>query len=132
MGLFGWGKKQPDDTIRVRRLPTAHAVPALVRVDETELWRRQGWSRSGNRYEGWYRTRFGAWRGRIEKRGDIFCPRIFDPPLRQLRRHPRWICFHLVKGKWWRIDLAINPAGRDVDSVLFNIERILDESFLRG
>ena len=135
MGLFWWRKNRLPAVVRrpaVHRVYTHGPAPGLIAVDETALWRRQGWTQTGNRYDGWYRTRFGAWQGRIERRGDIFKPIIFDPPLDELRLHSRWDCFRRVRGNWWRIHLAINPAGQDVDSVLFNVERILDESFARS
>lgn len=132
MGLFEWLCKPKPAPTGVRRLGAQRRTRGVITVDTTELWRRQNWVKKGNCYEGWYRTRFGAWQGRIERRGDIFKPTIFDPPVQQLKKHPRWVCFGRIKGKWWRIHLAINPAGQDVDSVLFNVERILDESFLKG
>ena len=106
--------------------------PKIVEPEDIPLYVQRNWVQKGNTYEGYYRTRFGAWRGEIERRGDIFTVFIFDPPLDQLKKHPRWPCFHHHTNGKWNLDLYKNPKAGDVDSVIFYVEGVIIESFRKG
>ena len=102
----------------------------VVAFDNTALRRRRGWVQRGNKFVGYYRTRYGAWKGEIARRGDTFRVYIFKPPVAQLENHSRWICFHKTQGNKYRIYLALNPKDRDVDSIIFYVEQLICESFM--
>lgn len=114
---------------KVIPVDTTAAAPNAVRLDNTPLFVQRGWSRNDNTHQGYYRTRFGAWRGEIIRRGDKFRVYIFDPPRKQLRKHSRSVCFHNRRRGRWEINLAINPKGQDVDSIIFYVENLICESF---
>lgn len=104
----------------------------LVKTDNTPLYLKRGWKRTENEYYGWYRTKYGAWQGKIKRRGDIFSVRIYDPPMEKIRNHSRWPCFHQENGKWWRIHLAVNPIDGDVSSVILHVESVINESYRKS
>jgi hypothetical protein len=92
---------------------------------------QQGWERTGSgpsaRWDGWYRTRFGSFRGKIE----CSTPPKFSvkQPPEGLARHRHRSCFSGGKsGGWWNVHFAILP--KDLDSGVMTIERILHEAFL--
>jgi len=97
--------------------------------DNTPLHIKRGWIRRNNDYRGYYRTQYGAWKGRIVRRGDKFNVFISNPPIKKLEKHSRWPCFHQDKGKTWRIVLAVNPNDGDVGSIIFYIEKIIIDSY---
>jgi hypothetical protein len=100
-----------------------------VRPDNTPLYLKRGWTKKGNTYHGYYRTKHGAWRGEIERRGDKFKVFIFRPPEERIRKHRRWPCFHDEGGCRWRIQLAVNPKDGDVGAIIFYVEKVIVESF---
>jgi hypothetical protein len=107
--------------------------PALtgraIKPDNTPLYIKRGWRIKRNKYQGYYRTPYGAWRGEISRRGDKFNVIIFNPPTEQIQRHSRWPCFHRERKDRWRIDLARNPIDGDLSAIIFYIELIIIESF---
>ncbi len=101
-----------------------------VKRDTTPLVVQRGWTRRGNIWSGFYATKFGTWQGEIERRGDIFEPRIKSPPT-AMQAHPKWQCFHKRTGGWWAIHLHTNPVGADdaaVSSTIAYVERLLHEA----
>ncbi len=134
MGLFTalLGKKiQRKRVIRV--VPSKKFSRRTVMPDNTPLHVKRGWKKKGNVYHGYYRTKYGAWKGSIERRGDKFGVLIHNPPKEQIEKHPRWACFHEKRGGWWGINLAINPKDRDVGAIIFYVEKVINDSFrLRG
>ena len=91
----------------------------------------QGWSLTGSgpaaRWDGWYRTRYGSYRGKVECSTP---PKFFvkEPP-EGLSRHKHRPCFsNLNSGGWWSVHFKTQP--KDLDSGAMEIERILHEAFL--
>jgi hypothetical protein len=103
--------------------------PRVVKPDNIPLYVKRGWAKNGNTYHGYYRTRYGAFRGEITRRGDKFNVFIFKPPVEQIKKHSRWPCFHQGKNDQWRIALAKNPTDGDISAIIFYVERIIIESF---
>ena len=137
MGLLSWLLKEKPRVAPVPLVPPVKVVLApprtlthnTVKPDNTPLQLKRGWTRRGNLYQGFYRTRHGAWQGLIERRGDKFKVQIFKPPTEQIRKHPRWPCFHEETGGRWRIDLAVNPKDGDVGAIIFYVEKVIVDSF---
>jgi hypothetical protein len=100
-----------------------------VRPDNTPLHQKRGWIRRSNIYQGYFRTRYGAWRGEIERHGDKFKVFIYSPPREQLSKHSRWQCFHQEGRDKWRIHLAVNPKDGDVGAIVFFVEKLVIDSF---
>jgi hypothetical protein len=121
------GKKERRPVVRVAT--SRKASVKAIRPDNTPLHVKRGWAKKGNTHHGYYRTKHGAWRGKIERRGDKFRVLIQNPPKEKMKKHSRRACFHAVKGGWWRIDLAVNPKDGDVGSIIFYVEKVINESF---
>jgi hypothetical protein len=131
MGLFSFFKRQIASQPTVKPAPRRKLNNAAVKPDNTPLRVRRGWSTRGSIYQGYYRTKYGAWRGEIRRRGDKFNVYIFKPPKEQLQKLPRWHCFHQEGSDKWRINLAVNPKDGDVSAIIFYVERLVIESFER-
>lgn len=129
MGLFAFltrtAPKKP--IVKVIRAPVFNR--RAVKPDNTPLYLKRGWKTNRNKYQGYYRTIYGAWRGEIIRRGDVFNVFIFKPPLEQIKKHPRWPCFHRQRKDRWRIDLAKIPKDKDLSAIIFYVESIIFESF---
>ncbi len=103
--------------------------PNLVKADNTSLALKRGWVRKGNGFAGYYRTSYGAWKGEIFRRGDKFNVFIYNPPVNNLKNHSRWPCFEERERNRWYVNLAVQPQDGDVGAIIFNVERIIIESF---
>lgn len=125
-------KPRSARSLRSKKKPVFNPKPQIdtsLYFDNTPLHMKRGWEHvSRNRYIGYFRCRYGASRGEITRRGNRFFVYIWDPPP-EVNGHDKWICFYHVTGSKYKIDLAQQPAGRDLDSIIFYVERILIESF---
>ena len=103
--------------------------PRAVPLSNSSIVEKRGWTRSGTRFEGWYRTKWGAWEGIVERRGDIFVPSInLDRGESKIRRHAHWPCFSPGKREWYSIHLKKQPRDGDVGSIIHYVERLICES----
>ena len=102
---------------------------SFVEPENIPHYKKRGWTQKGNKYSGYYRTRFGAYKGEIERRGDKFNVLIHKPPTRELKRHPRWPCFHKKNKGWYMINLAKQPANRDISALVLRVELIILEAY---
>jgi len=112
-GLFG-----PPLLSTARRLKSYRTV---------NYWEEQGWKLNGYVLEGYYRTFYGSFRGRIElfDSGDHQYY-IYSPPS-QLRKHPHWVCFMYRGNEWYFIHWS-KPAAC-VDAGILYTETTLRECF---
>jgi hypothetical protein len=89
----------------------------------------QGWQHTNGLFSskltGYYRTRYGSFKGKIELG---FNPSFYihNPPA-ELRDHSHWICFSARSGGWYSIHFSTRP--RDVDSGIMTVERLITEAF---
>lgn len=124
--LFG---QQP---VQRKAKPVRLSMPTggkTVLLDNTPLHSKRGWTVSGKTAEGYYRTRYGAWKGTIERKGDKFRVYILDPPMTEIEYHERRVCFYKRGGGKWEINLALHPKDRSIDSVIWYVERVIYESY---
>ena len=112
----------------IQSIPKA---PKKIKPDNTPLWIKKGWIPGRNQYNGYYRTQYGAYRGQIVRRGDIFQVYIYNPPVNPLKKHEKWVCFQKRKGGKYIIHLRHNPKDRDPGSIIDYVERLIIESHER-
>ena len=105
------------------------APKGVVMRTNHDLLTQRGWSRSksGKGWVGPFATRYGTYPGHIEPTGDTFDVYVRDPP-DGMRRHHKWVCFHVREHNWHRIHLAVPPADRDPNSIIRYVEQILTEA----
>ncbi len=89
---------------------------------------QQGWrltNGSERRWEGYYRTRYGSFRGKVEHSNP---PKFYihNPP--EALHHHHWACFTELPGGWYSVHFKILP--KDADSGVMEIERLLNEAHL--
>ena len=115
------------------RVPARGDDPRLVQRSNVAMWVQRGWKRSGNLYSGVYASKWGTFRGSIEKRADTWMVSIQPPP--EMSNNPRWGCFHPQPNKagWYWIHLAQPPRDPSddgcVSSIIVYVERLISESF---
>ena len=92
-------------------------------------WEEQGWRMNGYLLLGYYRTFYGAYKGRIElfDSGDHQY-HVHNPPP-QLRHHPHWPCFISRGGGLFWVHFSLKP--KNVDAGILTIETILREAIER-
>ena len=118
--------------------PLRHPIPqSAIPMDRRSLREVRKWRRKGNVYCGYYTTEFGSWYGNISLRGDVYGIFIKKPPVAELRRHHKWICFHERQRGWFEINLWTNPSdGGDIEAevsaAIGYVERLIVESFRRS
>ena len=101
----------------------------LIEAVERGAWEEKNWVRNGDQWTGEFaiRARGRAWRrfnGRIAMERGVAQPYIESPP-KEIKKHPRGGCFHLLQGNWFIVNWHV-PA-RDVDNAILYIEKVLDE-----
>jgi len=131
MGIFSFLKKHRKPATRplVRVLPTAPAHINKVKPSNTSLYVKRGWVQIGNRYYGYYRTKYKAYQGEIIRRGDKYDAFIIDPPVKKLKRHPKWECVKKINKRKIKVHLRIQPKDRDVGAIVLYIETLIIESY---
>ncbi len=103
------------------------ASSKLVRRDTRPYWQQRGWvKRNAYRIDGYFRTRFGSWKGKAtispSKRIELF---IHKPPAK-LRKHPHWECFMSRAKNWY----FVHTHGiKDLSSGIMQVERVLTEAY---
>jgi hypothetical protein len=108
-----------------RFIPIKHCL-TVKRSSATYLI-QQGWKLtkgSERRWEGYYRTRYGSFRGKVEHSSP---PKFYihNPP--EPLHHHHWACFTEASGGWYSIHFKIRP--KDADSGVMEIERLINEAF---
>jgi hypothetical protein len=89
----------------------------------------QGWHLTGSgpaaRWDGFYRCRFGSYKGRITPATP---PKfeIYKPPA-ELRGHSHWSCFSSRGNDWYSVHFSRVP--QDLSSGVLRIERIINEAY---
>lgn len=89
---------------------------------------QQGWKLTHGlerQWEGYYRTRYGSYKGKIERSSS---PKFYihNPP-EPLRQH-HWACFTELPGGWYSAHFKKLP--KDADSGVMAIERLINEAFI--
>jgi len=97
----------------------------MVRPEPTTLWRERGWTARRNTLYGYYRTPWGAFRGRIEGYRGRFPTFYIQQPPKGLSTHRHAACFQSRRNRWYFVHFA--PKPRDPDSGIRKIEQILHE-----
>ena len=107
----------------------------MIRITHAERIQRstdtysehQGWKKApfSSKLSGYYRTRFGSFKGRIERSSGLKFY-IYNPP-EELHKHRRWVCFTSCGHGKYSVHFSTKP--KDVDSGIQQIERTLHEAF---
>ncbi len=108
-----------------RNVPSNNDI-CVVRCMPRAFWEKLGWERTGDTYQGYYRTPFGSFQGYIVQQGKVFCVYIFNPPA-EAKKHPKWSCFvHTGNGWFW---VNQKRFAKDVDGAIMAVQRIIEDSF---
>lgn len=101
---------------------------ATVQRSSTTYLKEQGWKLINGwpdaQWVGYYRTRFGSFKGKVESLSSP-CFYIHNPP-EALRRHSHWACFSDRGSGWYRVHFRKMP--KELDSGLMCILRMLTEA----
>jgi len=103
--------------------------PIAVKRSTTTYLDKQGWKQSTSttppEWHGYFRTRFGSYKGKITASTP---PQFyFQHPPEGLARHSHRACFHPLPGGWYHVHFS---RVKDLDSGVIKLERILHEAFL--
>lgn len=114
---------------KVKKQAPPNGRICVVKCVPRAFWEKLGWARTGHTYQGYYRTRFGSFRGYIARQGKMFGVYIFDPP-QEVKLHPKWACFVYAGDKWFYVNQS--RLAKDVDGAIIGVQRIIEESFKIG
>jgi len=118
---------QPCTVVRTR--PTSGRQVTEVARNTQQLYEERGWRRDGTSLRGYYRTRYGAFEGRIESAFRNPTYFIVRPP-RQLLNGPHSACFTEVRKDKFRIHWSRKPA--DVNAGIRWMEHHIVEALENG
>ncbi len=144
MGIFSYAFGNPKPKVQKVKTVTWHqpvgSLPKVKRKNHTHVQPSskslidvRGWKRkSRNQWVGYYVCNKGTFAGKIIRRGDIFDVHIKHPPI-EVKKHSRFICFaRLPKNGWFSIHLHQQPIDMDPSSVIFYVEKLLNQALKRG
>ncbi len=100
--------------------------PTVVQRRFAPLWQEKGWKRERKHYHGYYRTRYGAWRGLIVERYKGFIQFFVYSPPGCLRHHSHAACFIPKGGNQYEVHFS--KRARTPDEGIMAIERIFTEA----
>ncbi len=109
---------------------TRYAInkPMVVKRTQKPYWKQRGWGKSGNKYYGYYRTKFGSFRGQARISPSRQTKLYIQNPPDCLREHSHWACFVKENNGWFFIHNNDNGEF-DLSSGIIQIEQILTEAF---
>ena len=111
----------------VPREPARSPGGQIVPYDERPLWIRRRWRRVGNEYKGYYRTKYGSFRGKVVQRySGHFQFFIVNPPA-CLWDHSHKDCFIPQGGG--KYEIHFNERRHSLNEGIWAVERILIEAF---
>ncbi len=124
--------KRREKNSKIKIVPGNNLPSNKVNPRNIPIYKQKEWVQSKNAFYGYYYTPYGNWYGEIIRRGDKLVVYIIDPPLKQLRLHTKWACFH-KKGnhKVW-LHLQRQPKDYDIGSVIVYVEHLISESFRKS
>jgi hypothetical protein len=114
----------PSQPIKaIQRSPNSHRI--MVRRQTVPYWKERGWSAKGEKYQGYYRTKFGSWKGRSDV-GLLGHARMFiqNPPS-FLSHHPHWSCFLERPDGWFHVHVHNRFT---LSEGILRVEEILTEA----
>ena len=90
-------------------------------------WQKNGWEKERNEYKGYFKTKYGKWRGLVrEVFSGEYLVYIFKPPS-ALEYSTHWECFISKGNGLYLIHFSQKP--RDVSSAIMAVEEVISESF---
>lgn len=97
-----------------------------VKRNIAPLWKERNWNKQGNTYKGFFRTKYGSYKGEIIERYQGYIQfYIFNPP-KCLARHSHFACFIPKEGK--KYEIHFSKKARTLDEGIMSIEKILSEA----
>jgi hypothetical protein len=109
----------------VKPIPVRKSSGAVKRGFDP-LWKERNWSKQGNTYKGYFRTRYGSYQGEILERGSGFIQFFITNPPTCLARHSHSQCFFHRKGNTYEVHFS--KKAKTPDEGIIAIERILREA----
>lgn len=111
--------------------PNQHSRSGInVRPSATPYHQEKGWKDRGNVIEGWYRCRYGAWQGKVERTPSGKLKFYIIKPPEELKQHSHWKCFHYT-GEGEEYFIHFSKDHHSLDGGIMAVQRILNESFDR-
>jgi hypothetical protein len=107
-----------------------HRLGSLTIKRSTKTYlQQQGWRlnelRTGSEWQGYYRTRYGSFKGRVLPSASTPRFYLYQPPETLKAKHPHGACFSALGNGWYSVHFRRVP--KDLDSGVMTIERILTE-----
>jgi len=123
------GSRQAPSTIRefLSRMVRPQGPVVKVERQEVPYYQQQGWSFSGNVYQGSYKTPYGSFVGRVEQRGKGQFEFFLYMPSEPIQRHSHWTCFAPRGNGWYLVHMGKQP--KDISSGILTIERLITEAY---
>lgn len=98
----------------------------VVRHEEKPYWKRRGWKKQGRDLTGYYRTRYGTFKGKIKDYQSDPKVLIYNPP-KQLNNHDHSNCFFSRGGGKFQVHFKQKVDKPSI--AIQSVEKILRESF---
>lgn len=109
-----------------KRISQSHPSNDVVKRNIAPLWQERNWNKQGNTYKGFFRTKYGSYKGEIIVRYQgLIQFYIFNPP-KCLAQHSHFACFIPKEGK--KYEIHFSTKARTLDEGIMSIEKIITEA----
>ena len=128
---FRISAKRPLKKFQLLKKLLPFGKPIEVKRSAAPYIEQTGWQQSisttPREWHGYYRTRFGSYKGRITASTP---PQFYihKPPAGLKTKHSHSACFTALADGWYSVHFRIMP--KDLDSGVIKLERILCEAYL--
>ena len=99
----------------------------VVQRQEKPYWEEKGWTKNNGDYWGYYKTKYGSWRGRIK---ELFLGSyefiIFEPP-DYIKNFSHSSCFRFIGENTVSVHFSRKP--KDISAGIIEIERMIGEAY---
>ncbi len=113
------------NVVKNRHYKTINSQKSVKR-NIAPLWQERSWNKQGNSYKGFFRTKYGSYKGEIIVRYQgLIQFYIFNPP-KCLARHSHFACFIPKEGN--RYEIHFSTKAKNIDTGIMEIEKILAEA----
>lgn len=101
--------------------------PIRVKRREIPYWKKRGWKRRNGNLEGYFRTKYGSFKGKVKSYRRNPTVYIYDPPS-VLKNHNHWACFQPRGEEVFEIHFSKQRA-MDAGAAIESVEKIIKEAF---
>jgi len=120
-------RRNGDRKARITKTYKRKIARVTNEITEKAYWQKNSWEKQNNEYRGYFKTKYGKWRGLIrEVFAGEYVVYIHMPPS-ILEQSDHWECFMSKGNGLYFVHFSQKP--KDVSSAIMAVEKVITEAF---